>query len=46
MYAGVLARMAECRCPVISASTPSDCFDVAFEATRIAPAYDTGDVTQ
>ena len=29
-------RNGECPMPVISASTPSDCFDVAFEATRIA----------
>ncbi|HNA18285.1 MAG TPA: 2-oxoacid:acceptor oxidoreductase family protein, partial [Ferruginibacter sp.] len=28
-------RNGECPMPVISASTPSDCFDVAFEATRI-----------
>jgi 2-oxoglutarate ferredoxin oxidoreductase subunit alpha len=29
-------RNGECPIPVISTSTPSDCFDVAFEAVRIA----------
>ena len=29
-------RNGECPMPVISASTPADCFDVAFEAVRIA----------
>jgi len=29
-------RNGECPIPVISCNTPSDCFDVAFEATRIA----------
>lgn len=29
-------RNGECPMPVISASTPSDCFDAVFEATRIA----------
>ncbi|MCU0432318.1 MAG: 2-oxoacid:acceptor oxidoreductase subunit alpha [Bacteroidia bacterium] len=29
-------RNGECPVPVIASSTPSDCFDVAFEATRIA----------
>ncbi|MBL0234280.1 MAG: 2-oxoacid:acceptor oxidoreductase subunit alpha [Chitinophagaceae bacterium] len=29
-------RNGECPMPVISASTPADCFDVAFEAARIA----------
>jgi 2-oxoglutarate ferredoxin oxidoreductase subunit alpha len=29
-------RNGECPMPVIAASTPSDCFEVAFEATRIA----------
>ncbi len=29
-------RNGECPMPVISASTPSDCFEVAFEAVRIA----------
>jgi 2-oxoglutarate ferredoxin oxidoreductase subunit alpha len=29
-------RNGECPMPIISASTPSDCFDVAYEAIRIA----------
>ncbi len=29
-------RNGECPMPIISASTPSDCFEVAFEAVRIA----------
>lgn len=29
-------RNGECPMPIISASTPSDCFDVAYEAVRIA----------
>lgn len=29
-------RNGECPMPVIASSTPSDCFDVAYEATRIA----------
>ena len=29
-------RNGECPMPVVSASTPSDCFDAVFEATRIA----------
>ncbi|NBQ06243.1 MAG: hypothetical protein EBU20_05985 [Betaproteobacteria bacterium] len=29
-------RNGECPMPVVSASTPSDCFDSVFEATRIA----------
>src|SRR3984885_422519 len=29
-------RNGECPMPVVSASTPSDCFDVAYEAVRIA----------
>jgi 2-oxoglutarate ferredoxin oxidoreductase subunit alpha len=29
-------RNGECPMPVISASTPSDCFEVAYEAVRIA----------
>lgn len=29
-------RNGECPMPIISASTPSDCFEVAFEAARIA----------
>lgn len=37
----VWGRNGECPVPVISASTPSDCFDVAFEAVRIATKYMT-----
>ncbi len=34
-------RNGECPMPIISASTPSDCFDVAFEAVRIAVQHMT-----
>ena len=34
-------RNGECPMPIISASTPSDCFDVAFEAARIAVQHMT-----
>ena len=34
-------RNGEASIPVIAASTPSDCFDTAFEATRIALKYMT-----
>ena len=34
-------RNGECPMPIIAASTPSDCFDVAFEAARIAVQHMT-----
>ena len=34
-------RNGECPMPVIASSTPSDCFDVAFEATRISVQHMT-----
>ena len=34
-------RNGECPIPVIASSTPSDCFDVAFEASRIAVQHMT-----
>ncbi|RMD82928.1 MAG: 2-oxoacid:acceptor oxidoreductase subunit alpha [Candidatus Dadabacteria bacterium] len=34
-------RHGECPMPVLAAATPSDCFDVAFEAVRIAIKYMT-----
>jgi len=34
-------RNGECPMPVISASTPSDCFDAVYEATRIAVEHMT-----
>lgn len=34
-------RNGECPMPVISASTPSDCFDAAYEAVRIAVTHMT-----
>ncbi|MGI9192119.1 MAG: 2-oxoacid:acceptor oxidoreductase subunit alpha [Chitinophagaceae bacterium] len=37
----VYGRNGECPMPVISASTPSDCFDAALEACRIAIAHMT-----
>ena len=32
----VFGRNGECPMPVLAASTPSDCFDIAFEAVRLA----------
>ncbi|MFA7268751.1 MAG: 2-oxoacid:acceptor oxidoreductase subunit alpha [Sterolibacterium sp.] len=37
----VYGRNGECPIPVIAASTPSDCFDTALEACRIAVKYMT-----
>lgn len=34
-------RNGECPMPIIASSTPSDCFDVAFEAARIAVQHMT-----
>ncbi len=34
-------RNGECPMPIIASSTPSDCFDVAYEAVRIAVEYMT-----
>jgi 2-oxoglutarate ferredoxin oxidoreductase subunit alpha len=34
-------RNGECPMPIISASTPSDCFDAAYEATRISVQHMT-----
>jgi 2-oxoglutarate/2-oxoacid ferredoxin oxidoreductase subunit alpha len=34
-------RHGDCPMPVIAASTPADCFDVAIEATRLATKYMT-----
>ena len=34
-------RNGECPMPIIASSTPSDCFDVAFEATRISVEHMT-----
>ena len=34
-------RNGECPMPIIATSTPSDCFDVAFEATRISVEHMT-----
>ncbi|MFP5042671.1 2-oxoacid:acceptor oxidoreductase subunit alpha [Parasediminibacterium sp. JCM 36343] len=34
-------RNGECPMPIVSASTPSDCFDAAFEAVRIAVQHMT-----
>src|SRR5690606_5533510 len=34
-------RNGECPMPIISASTPSDCFDAAYEAVRIAVQHMT-----
>jgi 2-oxoglutarate ferredoxin oxidoreductase subunit alpha len=37
----VYGRNGECPMPVIAAATPSDCFDMAVEAARIATTYMT-----
>tara|TARA_B110000037_G_scaffold212998_2_gene266512 strand:- start:13972 stop:15813 length:1842 start_codon:yes stop_codon:yes gene_type:complete len=37
----LFGRHGECPTPVIAASTPSDCFETAIEATRIALKYST-----
>lgn len=41
LFQAVWGRNGECPMPVIAASTPSDCFDVAIEAARIALKYMT-----
>jgi 2-oxoglutarate ferredoxin oxidoreductase subunit alpha len=41
LYQAVFGRNGECPMPVISASSPADCFDVAQEAWRIAVRYMT-----
>ena len=37
----VYGRNGECPVPVLAATTPSDCFDMAVEAARIAIKYMT-----
>ncbi|HEX2476704.1 MAG TPA: 2-oxoacid:acceptor oxidoreductase subunit alpha [Lacipirellulaceae bacterium] len=41
LYQAVFGRNGECPMPVIAASSPSDCFDVAQEAWRLAVRYMT-----
>ncbi|MEM8865604.1 MAG: 2-oxoacid:acceptor oxidoreductase subunit alpha [Planctomycetota bacterium] len=41
LYQAMFGRNGECPMPVISASSPSDCFDVAQEAWRIAVEHMT-----
>jgi 2-oxoglutarate ferredoxin oxidoreductase subunit alpha len=41
LYQAVFGRNADAPLPVISASTPSDCFEVAIEAVRLATRYMT-----
>ena len=41
LFQAVHGRNADSPLPVISASTPSDCFDVAIEAVRLAVTYMT-----
>ena len=36
LYQAMYGRNGECPCVVLAASSPSDCFDVAYEASRIA----------
>ena len=41
LYQAVYGRNADAPLPVIASSTPSDCFDVAIEAVRLAVTYMT-----
>lgn len=41
LFQAIFGRNGECPIPVISASSPGDCFDVAQEAWRIATRYMT-----
>jgi 2-oxoglutarate ferredoxin oxidoreductase subunit alpha len=41
LYQAVFGRNGECPMPVLAASSPADCFDVAQEAWRIAVRYMT-----
>ncbi|MDA1191377.1 MAG: 2-oxoacid:acceptor oxidoreductase subunit alpha [Candidatus Poribacteria bacterium] len=41
LYQAIVGRHGETPLPVISTSRPSDCFDVAYEAARIATKYMT-----
>lgn len=41
LFQAVLGRNGECPVPVIAAASPSDCFDAAVEAARIAVHYMT-----
>ncbi len=41
LLGALYGRSGECPLPVIAAATPSDCFDAAIEATRIALKYRT-----
>lgn len=41
LYQAVFGRNGECPVPVVAASTPADCFDMAIEACRIALKFMT-----
>jgi 2-oxoglutarate ferredoxin oxidoreductase subunit alpha len=41
LFQAVFGRHGECPCPVIAATSPSDCFHAAVEASRIAIKYMT-----
>ncbi len=41
LFQAVLGRNGECPLPVLAARSPSDCFEVALEATRIAVKFMT-----
>ncbi len=41
LYQALYGRHGECPMPVLAASSPADCFDVAIEAWRIAARYMT-----
>ncbi len=36
LFQAIYGRNGECPCVVLAASSPSDCFDIAYEASRIA----------
>ena len=41
LFQAIFGRNGECQVPVIAASTPADCFSMAYEAARIAIKYMT-----
>jgi 2-oxoglutarate/2-oxoacid ferredoxin oxidoreductase subunit alpha len=41
LFQAIYGRNGECPVPVIASATPSDCFEVAYEATRIAVEHMT-----
>ncbi len=41
LFQAILGRNGECPVPVVAAATPSDCFQMMFEAARLATKYMT-----